>query len=419
MPACRRPPRLGAWLGLALALLAVGPAAAAEDPRAYLAQYLLELRPDQPAAAARIRIVQNERNLKRLRLTMPADAYSAVSGDGGISRAGEVVTWDVPRGGGELRYRVQISHRRSEKGYDALLGERWALFRADDVIPRTVATLRRGARASAELLLDLPSSWSAVTPYLPDATGRLPVNDSARRHPRPVGWILAGEIGTRMDVIGPTTVRIGAPRGQAAARVPMLALIRATLPVLQQELASVPAYLLVVTAGDPMWRGGLSAPNSLFVHASRPLISENGTSTLIHELVHVLAPVPAAAEHDWIDEGLAEYLSLTMLLRGHAISAERFDHAVATFRRRGAAVPSMLTRSSSGVVTARAVAIFHDVDLELAERSAGKADIFDLVKLLMAEPDPVDISRLRELAASLTGGKPLAALSPARLPGLR
>jgi hypothetical protein len=413
MPGC------GARAVLALALLAVVPAAGAAEPREYLAQYLLELRPDQPTAAARIRVVQAERNLKRLRLTMPGNAYSAVSGDGDVSRAGDVVTWDVPRSGGELRYRVVITHRRNDKGYDAFLGERWALFRADDAVPRSAATLRKGARARAELLLDLPASWSAVTPYLPDDTGRLAVNDRARRHTRPVGWILAGQIGTRMDVIGPTTVRIGAPRGQAAARVPMLALIRATLPVLQQELASGPAYLLVVTAGDPMWRGGLSAPNSLFVHSSRPLISENGTSTLVHELVHALAPVPAAVEHDWIDEGLAEYLSLTMLVRGHAISRERFDHAIATFRRRGAGVATMLTRSSSGVVTARAVVVFHDVDLEIKERSAGKSDIFDLVRLLMSEPEPVDIIRLREIAASLAGGKPLEALSPARLPGLR
>ena len=42
--------------------------------------------------------------------------------------------------------------------------------------------------------------------------------------------------------------------------------------------------LLIVSAGDPMWRGGLSGPSSMFLHSDRPLISENRTSTLLHEL---------------------------------------------------------------------------------------------------------------------------------------
>ena len=50
----------------------------------------------------------------------------------------------------------------------------------------------------------------------------------------------------------------------------------------------------VVGAADPMWRGGLSASNSLFLHADRPLISENGTSTLVHELTHVITRVRGA-----------------------------------------------------------------------------------------------------------------------------
>ncbi len=404
------------WLSL-LGAAATFQSAYAANAREYQAQFLVQMRAGDQAATARIRILQPDRRLKQLRLTMPEPAFSAVRGDGRVSRAGDVVTWEVPARGGELRYKAVITHRRNDKGYDALATDDWAMFRLDDVFPPAAAVHTRNARGRGELLFDLPSGWSSVSPYLPDADGRVAFSNPRRRYARPVGWALVGRIGARMDVIGPTTVRVAAPRGQNAQRVPMLALIRATLPILQEELPQVPAYLLILTADDPMWRGGLSAGNSFFIHADRPLISENGTSTLVHELLHVLAPVPAQRNHDWIDEGLAEYLGLVLLRRGQVISPERFDHAVATFRRRGAGVSSMVTPAASGRITARAVAIFHDLDQELRRRSPDGSDIFELLRRMMREPEPLDITRLRALAADIIGGKPAEALAPQRVPG--
>jgi hypothetical protein len=226
-----------------------------------------------------------------------------------------------------------------------------------------------------------------------------------------VGWLLLGAVGSRKDEIGTMTVRVAGPANQGVPRVPTLALMRWALPVLQGEFPDTPAYLLVVLADDPMWRGGLSAPNSLYQHARRPLISENGTSTLIHELVHVLAPLPTAVDHDWIDEGVAEYVGLVTLLRSDTISQERFAHAIDTFRRRGASVRTLRTGNAKGAITARAVAILHDVDEELQARSGKQTDIFDLVRALTEETGPIDLARLREIAAQLGGGKPLRALA--------
>ena len=50
----------------------------------------------------------------------------------------------------------------------------------------------------------------------------------------------------------------------------------------------------------------MSGPGSLYVHADRPMISENGTSTMLHELVHVAMGVSGSAHDDWLVEGLAE-----------------------------------------------------------------------------------------------------------------
>jgi hypothetical protein len=392
------------------------PTGAASAQQEFRAQFRLTLRADEATAAAAIRVVQTGGALKALRLDMPAEAFTAVTGDGKLRRSGDHVSWEVPARGGELRYRVTVTHSRRGGGYDALVTRDWALFRADDAFSPAAATLRPGARGRSELVLDLPPGWSAQTQYPPDAAGRLAVVGNERRYARPAGWILAGRIGSRMDVIGATTVRVAGPRGEPVPRVPMLALLRWTLPVFQAELDTVPPYLLVVAAGDPMWRGGLSAPASLYLHASRPLISENGTSPLLHEVAHVVAPVPAAPEHDWIDEGIAEYLALRVLRSSGTISQERFRDAIETFRRRGAGVNDMLTRSSSGEITARAVAAFSDVDEELSRLTGGKADIFDLVRRMGREERDVDLARLRELAGEITDGRSLAALSPRNVP---
>jgi hypothetical protein len=166
-----------------------------------------------------------------------------------------------------------------------------------------------------------------------------------------------------------------------------------------------------------MWRGGLSAPRSLYIHAERPLLSENGTSSLLHETTHVLMPVPAADQHDWIDEGIAEFASLEILRRSDTISAERFDASISAFARRGQHVDKLTGSHASGAVTARAVTIFHAVDKELRSLTDGRADIFDLVRRLMQSNEAVGLTELRTMAAELTDGKPLTALSDQNLPG--
>ena len=57
-------------------------------------------------------------------------------------------------------------------------------------------------------------------------------------------------------------------------RQDLLALMRWTLPVLR-KIAPLPGSARRSSAPrDPMWRGGLSAPSSAYLHASLPLISE-------------------------------------------------------------------------------------------------------------------------------------------------
>ncbi len=411
----RAAPLIRRLLLLALVSL-IAPAAWPADEIPFRVQFQLALTPGNGAGNASIRIVQPAGQLRRLDLDMPAAVFSAVTGDGRIARSGDRVRWEIPRRGGELRYKALISHRRAGNGYDALVTDRWALLRIDDVFPSASAGLKPGANGKGELRLLLPPGWSTFTPYPANAAGVVEFRSDARRFPRPVGWMIAGQIGSRMDVLGGTSVRVAAPRGQPAPRVPMLALLRATLPLLRQQLPRLPDHLLIVTAGDPMWRGGLSAPNSLYLHADRPLISENATSPLLHELLHVVAPITTARDADWIDEGFAEYLALRSLRDSDTISRERFARAIETFRRRGKHVRTLTTSAARGDVTARAVAILADVDQELLALTGRRADIFTLTRRLMDEKDPVDSAKLRDLAAEVAGGRALVSLGRDRIP---
>ena len=212
----------------------------------------------------------------------------------------------------------------------------------------------------------------------------------------------AGELGIRRDQVADRQLVVAAPRDQGLHRLDTMAFLRWTLPRLVKVFPDFPERLLVVGARDDMWRGGLSGPGSLYLHSDRPLISENATSTLLHELVH-LATANVEHRDDWLVEGLAEYYSLVILRRSGGISQERYEHAfdrLASWVRKD---QGHLHNPSSGANTARAVLLLRDLEMELREYEAGSLDA--LVNV-MVESDDLTGDHLLELAEAALGDKP-------------
>ena len=149
-----------------------------------------------------------------------------------------------------------------------------------------------------------------------------------------------------------------------------------------------------------MWRGGLSAPGSFYVHAERPLISENGTSTIMHEAMHIGLSVSAVKGADWIIEGLAEYYSLEILRRSGTISARRYQSAISELARWGSNVKTLCTDPSTGAVTARAVTLFAKLNNEIGKQSARKYNLDDVVRRVQRSRSKISPQRLREIAAT-------------------
>ncbi len=418
--------RARGWSRLPLAavgalLLAGSPqepaAGQATGPLTYSAMYTVTPVPAEGRVDVEFEVRQQDALLRKLRFE-PGPRVSAVRASRGDveSRNGHL-TWHVPRTGGKLTWQVAVPHRRNGDGYDAWLGDEWGLFRAEDIMPRAATTTLRGAVSRTGMTFRLPRRWSVETQYFDDQ-GVFRIAKPERRFDQPSGWIVMGRIGVRRETIAGIRVAVAGPVGHSVRRMDILALLNWTLPELSRLLPELPERLTIVSAGDPMWRGGLSAPLSIYLHADRPLISENATSTLLHEIMHLALGLDSASGADWVIEGLAEYYSLELLRRSGSITRERYQVARKDLARWAQEAEVLCTDVSSGATTALAVVVLTDLDAELRRATAGKATLDDVTRALRDAGDKVDLDGLSAAAAALTGKKP-DVLHGKPLPGCR
>lgn len=383
--------------------------------REYDAHYTLKVEPRNAMVEVTLQVRQPRDLLRELRFSAPAGRFSDFDADGELLKDGDSLVWRPPARGGSLRWQAHVNHRRSKEGYDAWLGPDWGIFRAEDLIPRASTRALKGSRSNTTFTFDLPTGWSAVSEFS-GSSDPVRVNRPDRRFAEPTGWMVVGDIGVRRETIAGIRVAVAGPQGQSIRRLDMLAFLNWTLPELTELLPEPPARLTIVSAHDPMWRGGLSAPASLFIHADRPMISENGTSTLMHEVVHTALSLRAGADSDWIVEGLAEYYSLELLRRGNAISARRYRIAVADQADWATKAAGLCGRTSTGATTALAVTTLHALNREILGKTSGKQNLDDLLRELLALHEPVDLERLSKAAAGIIG-EPSDALHIDKLPG--
>ncbi|MNY20522.1 hypothetical protein D3C86_1540040 [compost metagenome] len=197
---------------------------------------------------------------------------------------------------------------------------------------------------------------------------------------------------------------MAAPLGEGVRRMDILTLLTFVWPHAQAVFPREPAKLLIVGAGDPMWRGGLSAPNSLYMHRDRPLVSENGTSSLVHELVHVFSRISDTDRSDWITEGLAEFYAIELMRRAGGMSDDRYQKVREQLARWSRKVTSLRGEQSSGPITARAVLLLQDLDAEIRKVSAGQRSLDDVTRGLM-RLDKASTGDFVQISENVLGGK--------------
>ena len=380
-------------------------ASAATQPkpdRFYDLHYKAEFQPQAGVIHVELHL-KGERLPKQIVLKIDPQRYRAFTASEPLDITTKTVTWQ-PRGKfARLAYDFVVNHERSPGNFDARMTADYALFRGDRMVPKASVTAPRNLKSHATLEFVLPKDWSALTPYEREAGAPRTIDDPKRRFDRPQGWMIAGKLGVRSEKIGEIHTIIASPAGEDIRRQDALAFLNWNLPLLAGIFQSFPSRVLIVSAGDPMWRGGLSAPASLFVHSHRPLISENRTSTLLHELVHVAMGIHGDQESDWIVEGFAEFYSIESLRRSGGISKGRYDEAMLKVASWGSRAPTLFVKSSSGATTARAVVALHKADEEIRQASGGKASLDDVARELARRQGKVSLPLLQSIAEKAAG----------------
>jgi hypothetical protein len=383
--------------------------------RIYHLDYVVTPDPIGDRMLVELTLRQDENLLREINMRAPATQISGATGDGNVLHEGGRLLWHPPESGGTLRWYANINHQRNTRSFDAYMTPDWAIFRAEDIIPQASTRTLRDASSETTLAFKLPRGWSSVTEYF-GRNDSYKIKNADRRFDRPAGWMVLGNIGVRYENIADVRVNVAAPVGHGFRRMDILALLRWTIPEVVHVFDDFPGRLTIIGGADPMWRGGLSGPRSLFIHADRPLLSENGTSTLLHEIIHVALGRGAGSGADWIVEGLAEYYGLTILQRSGTISDTRYAASLRKIAEWGEESALLCDENSTGAATARAVTVFSALDEEIRTRSSNAASLDDVIRALAASENDITIHSLMAISNEYLESESKV-LIPDNLPG--
>lgn len=398
---------------LAIASLAMAGAASAAKLAYYDAAYRATFNAGVEHAQVELKLT-GEKLPSKVVLRADPKRYRNFRSKDPLEVGAKEIVWRPQGKQSSLHYEFEVKHQRASGSYDSYITGDWALFRGDKLTPSTRVTAARNLRSRTTLEFILPKDWSVETPYASAGEYRFRIDDPKRRFDEPEGWMLVGKIGVRSERIHHVNAVIAAPAGESARRQDALAFINWNLPKLLDVFPDFPKRVLIVSAGDPMWRGGLSGPASIFLHSDRPLISENRTSPLLHELVHVALGIRGDDESDWIVEGLAEFYSIQTLRRSGGVGQKRYEQAMNNLKKWARRAPTLFGKSSSGPTTARAVLVFQQVDAEIRSLTGGAASLDDVARKLAADRGEISLIQLQEIAQQVAG-KPLQSLQRERL----
>jgi hypothetical protein len=359
--------------------------------------------PSEKSAEVVIRLGADAAPVEWLLLRADPMRHQGFEADGELTQSSEGWTWHPPKRGGELRFTFSIDHLRSEGSYDSRSAKRWAIFRGDDLVPQIRIRTDPIAHSKSRLRLQLPEGWSAALPYRKNRDGSYQLNDPRSRFDRPAGWFVIGELGAVRERFDNLRLTIAGPAGHGARRMDLLALLRWTMPSIRELFGKLPDRLLVVTAADPMWRGGLSGTKSIYLHADRPLIEDDSTSPMLHELVHTLMRAKAGRGGDWIVEGLAEYYSLELLRRSGTLSQKRYVDALEKLKTKAAGADKLRVKSVDSSTRARAVLVMREIDEAIRSNTENLASLDDVVQILAGADRAVVTSQFREACEQVAG----------------
>lgn len=415
LPRVRRPAplgRVGAVAGLLAFLLVTAAAIAAEPParETFAIDYVVTIDAKHPETA-RIRWeVMGADEVEAFEFAAPPSRFSRISGSGEVQIVDGSVRWEPLGPYGHLEYRVRVDHPRGDRGrYDSYAGDGWVVTRARDLFPPVKFSFKPGKegakpRSRSRLQLRLPTGWRSVTAHAALEPNLYQLS-SPNVLSRPTGWIAAGDLDVSHQEIDGVMVRIARAADSKLPVDAIYAMLADAIPRLRKMFRGMPPDLLIVSAGDPMWRGGLSAYRSMFLHGDRPLRTPDKTAPVLHELIHVTQPFRAAADADWIVEGLAEYYSLELQRRAATLTSQGFGKGLESFAKYGLWGVDLRTQHDNAATNNSAPLVMYALDQRIQRETAGKQRLDDVVRVLAEERGEVSTNVFRAAVRKVTGKK--------------
>ncbi|MCW1247786.1 hypothetical protein OC610_25450 [Pseudomonas sp. SAICEU22] len=302
-----------------------------------------------------------------------------------------------------LTYRVRISESRKNGAFETRMTPAWALLRGDDLVPPAKLDQQDGIELVSRLEFELPNGWKSIeTPWPRIGKQRFRIDNPSRLFDRPTGWMLAGKLGSRRTRLGETEVTVASPLGQGMRRMDVLTLLTFVWPQVQAVVPRHPAKLLIVGAGDPMWRGVQAGHESIYLHSRPPLVSERGSSSLLRELMQMLVRINDQDRSDWISEGLNEYYAIELLRRAGGMSDERYQALNVRLARDSKGVTTLRGEQVSPAMAAKAVLLLQELDREIRLKTRNKRSLDDVLQGAM-RLETVDTGEFVQLSESILG----------------
>jgi hypothetical protein len=365
--------------------------------------YHVKLLPQSDQAEVRVSLSQGSA-VRSLNFDLGRDGdYSDFKADGQWQVTGSRGLWQPSADKASLTYRVRLTHARKPGVYEARMTPSWALFRGEDLVPAARLDQQDGIELVSRLVFELPAGWKSIETAWPRiGKHKFRIDNVSRLFDRPTGWMLAGNLGSRRVRLGATEVTVASPKGQAMRRMDVLTLLTFVWPQVEAALPRHPAKLLIVGASDPMRRGAVSARDSIYLNSRTPLISENGSSPLLREVVQAIGRFNDHDTSDWISDGLGEYYAIELLRRAGGITDERYAAIQARLAKESKGVTSLRGDHVNAAIVARAVLVLQELDREIRVKTHNKRSLDDLAQAVM-RANSVNTAEFVQLAESVIG----------------
>jgi len=346
--------------------------------------------------------------INALTLRFPAARFRDFEASGTLEAVPGGLKW-LPKGPyAHLAYRVTIDHLRGQhQRYDSYAGPTWIVTRARALFPHVDVdwAARNGGtpKSRARLQFRLPAGWRSAAALESIGGHTFRLEQPGKVLDRPRGWFALGDLRTDREDIDGTLLQVARTPGSSLDTKALFRFLDVTLPPLQRLLATTVPQLLLISAPDPMWHGGISGEWSFYMHADRPLRTPDHTSPYLHELFHVLQDYKPATDADWIEEGLAEYYSVELQRRAGLVDAQAFARALAYFQRYGLWNVNLTQQHDNAATNNSAPLVMYALDQRIQRATAGKARLDDVVHLLVRDGGTVDTRRFREAIKAASG----------------